>query len=190
MPKNSAWPNENWPPKPPRMFQAWASRRRIERHHDEIEHDARLGQQGRARHHRGEQGDRGQVLHARAPNRPCGRSKSTPMKIAKMPIWPSDSPRYKPAQRLDHADQQAADQRAGETAHAAEHDDGEGDQHEAAADLRVDVVGRQQEAGGRAQAGQPDAEAHGIDMLDVDAHQAGALLFLGHGADGPAEVGA
>jgi hypothetical protein len=95
-----------------------------------------------------------------------------------------------PAQRLDHADQQPAQQRAGKAAHAAQHHDGEGHQHEARADLRVDVVGRQQEAGGRAQAGQADAEAHRVDMVDVDAHQLGALLFLGHRADRAAEVGA
>ena len=35
-------------------------------------------------------------------------------------------------------------------AHAAEHDDGEGHQHEAIADLRIDVVGRHQQAGGGA----------------------------------------
>ena len=145
---------------------------------------------GRARHHQREQGDRGQVLHARAPNRPCGRSSSTPMKIAKMPTWPSDSPRYSPPSDSTTPISRPPTQRAAETAHAAEHHDGEGHQHEAAADLRVDVVGRQQEAGRRAQAGQADAEAHGIDMLDVDAHQLGALLFLGHRADGAAEVGA
>src|SRR6266508_1026401 len=33
-----------------------------------------------------------------------------------------------PADRFDHADDKAAKQRAGEAAHAAQHDDGEGDQ--------------------------------------------------------------
>src|SRR6185437_10278934 len=32
-------------------------------------------------------------FHARAPNRPLGRTKSTAMKIKKMPTWPSESPR-------------------------------------------------------------------------------------------------
>ena len=36
-------------------------------------------------------------------------------------------------QALHHADEQAADQRAGHRSHAAEHDDGEGDQHEGVA---------------------------------------------------------
>ena len=40
------------------------------------------------------------------------------------------------AQALDDADDQPAHQRAGDRAHAAEHDDGEGDQHEGVADAR------------------------------------------------------
>ena len=95
-----------------------------------------------------------------------------------------------PAERLHHADQQPAEQRAGEAAHAAEHDDREGDQHEAGADLRVHVVRRQQEARRRAQAGQADAEAHRVDVVDVDAAQPRALLLLRDGADRAAEVGA
>ena len=77
---------------------------------------------------------------------------------------------------------------AHETAHAAQHHDGESHQHEAAADLRIHVVGRQQEAGRRAQAGHADAERQRVDFLYVDAHQLGALLFLGHGADGAPQV--
>ena len=39
----------------------------------------------------------------------------------------------KAGQAFHHADEQAADQRARHRAHAAEHDDGEGDQHEGVA---------------------------------------------------------
>jgi hypothetical protein len=112
------------------------------------------------------------------------------MKIAKMPIWPSDSPRYRPPSDSTTPDQEAADECAHEAAHAAQHHDGEGHQHEAAAHLRVDVVRGQQEAGRGAQARQADAEAHGVHMVDVDAHEFGALLLLGDRADGAAQVGA
>lgn len=92
------------------------------------------------------------------------------------------------AQRLDHADQQPAGQCAGEAAHAAQHHDGEGHQHEAAADLRIDVVRRQQETGGRAQAGHADAERQRVDPFHVDAHEPGALLLARHRADGASQV--
>ena len=36
---------------------------------------------------------RPEAFHARSPNRPVGRNSSTRMKMTKMPIWPSDSPR-------------------------------------------------------------------------------------------------
>ena len=78
-------------------------------------------------------------VHARAPNRPLGRNSRTRMKIRKMPIWPSDFAEIEPAQALDHADEQAADQRARNRAHAAEHDGREGDEHEGIADMRIDV---------------------------------------------------
>ncbi len=62
------------------------------------------------------------------------------------------------------------------------------DEHEAVADLRVHVVRGQQEAGRDAQAREPDAEGHRIHVIDVDAHQPRALLFLRDRADGPAEL--
>src|SRR5437660_3853197 len=95
-----------------------------------------------------------------------------------------------PADRFDHADDEAAEQRAGEAAHAAQHDDGEGDQHEAVSDLRIDVVRGQQEARGGAEAREPDTEAHRENVLDVDADQLRALAFPGYGPDRAPEVAA
>src|SRR5260221_7639146 len=93
------------------------------------------------------------------------------------------------AERFGQPNDEAADQRADEAAHAAEHDDGEGDDDEALADAGMSVIARQQEAGGGADAGDADAEAHGEDMLDVDADQARALALAGHRADRLAEIG-
>src|SRR6266446_4310434 len=95
-----------------------------------------------------------------------------------------------PAQRFDHADDEAARERAGKAPHAPQHHDREGDQHEAVAHLRVDVIGGQKKAGGGAQAREPDAEAHREHVLDVDADETRALGLLRHRADGAAEVGA
>src|SRR5713101_3623269 len=95
-----------------------------------------------------------------------------------------------PTDGFDHADDEAAEQRAGEAAHAPQHDDGEGDQHEAVADLRIDVVSGQQKARGGSEARQPDAEAHREHVFDVDADQLRALAFPGYGPDRAPEVAA
>jgi len=58
------------------------------------------------------------------------------------------------------------------------------------ADLRRDVERRQQQAGGGSERRGADAEAQAVDMLDVDAHQPGALAFAGNRADRAAEIGA
>ena len=94
------------------------------------------------------------------------------------------------AQRFGDADQEAADRRADEAAHAAQHDDGEGDQHEGVARLRRDVEGRHQQARRGAEAGDADAVGDGEDVLDVDADQPRALALLGDRADRLAGVGA
>src|SRR6266851_1814242 len=94
------------------------------------------------------------------------------------------------AERFGQPDDEAADQRADEAAHAAEHDDGEGDDDEAFADAGMGVVARQQQAGGGADAGDADAEAHGEDMLDVDADEARTVALAGDRADRLAEIGA
>src|SRR6266478_5205303 len=94
------------------------------------------------------------------------------------------------AERFGQPDDDAADQRADEAAHAAEHDDGEGDDYEALADAGMGVVARQQQAGGGADAGDADAEAHGEDVLDVDADEARTVALAGDRADRLAEIGA
>src|SRR6266545_6110383 len=94
------------------------------------------------------------------------------------------------ADGFDHADDEAAEQRPGEAAHAAQHHDGEGDQHEAVADLRIDVVRWQQKARGGAEACEADTEAHREHVLDVDADQLRALAFPGYGPDRAPEVAA
>ncbi len=110
------------------------------------------------------------------------------MKISEMPIWPSCSPRNRPPSDLGDADDEAADRRAREAAHAAQHDDGEGHEDEGVARGRRHVVGRHQQAGRGAEAGDADAVGHGEDVLDVDADQARALPFLGDGTDRLARV--
>ena len=56
--------------------------------------------------------------------------------------------------------------------------------------LRIDVVGRHQQAGGDREAGGAEAERHRIDVRDVDAGELGAELLLGDRADRLAGVGA
>ena len=143
--------------------------------------------------HRGERGnhdsDWRELLHAFAPNRPLGRTSSTAMKIRKMPIWPSDSPRNRPGQAFHHADDQAADQRARHRAHAAEHDNGEGDEDKSVTRARIDVISRHQQAGGNGNTSGAEAEGHGVDMRDLNANQFRAELLLGDSADRLADVG-
>src|SRR6218665_605447 len=73
--------------------------RGVERHHHEVEHGAGPGEQRHAADQHGKERDARELpasrIHALAPNRPCGRN-STTRKMAKMPIWPSDSPRQRP----------------------------------------------------------------------------------------------
>ena len=56
--------------------------------------------------------------------------------------------------------------------------------------MRIDVIGRHQQAGRDREAGGAEAERHGVDVRDVDAGQLGAELFLGDRADRLAGVGA
>src|SRR5512145_689408 len=67
------------------------------------------------------------------------------------------------AQGLGDADDEAAQQRARKTAHAAEDDHGKGHENEDVADGGRDVECGQKKACGRAEAGGSDAEAHGED---------------------------
>ena len=94
-----------------------------------------------------------------------------------------------PGQAFDHADEQSADQRARDRAHAAEHHDGERDQHEGVAGVRVDVIGRHQQAGGDREARGAEPERHRVDVRDVDAGELRAELLLRHRADRLAGVG-
>ena len=55
--------------------------------------------------------------------------------------------------------------------------------------MRVDVIGRDQEARRQRQAGGADAEGHRIDVGDVDAGELGAESLLGDRAHGLAEIG-
>ena len=54
---------------------------------------------------------------------------------------------------------------------------------------RLDIVGRNQQAGGDGDAGSAEAESDGVDMRDVDAGEFGPKLLLGDGADRLAGVG-
>ena len=82
-----------------------------------------------------------------------------------------------PGQAFDHADEQSADQRARDRAHAAQHHDGERDQHEGIAGVRIDVIGRHQQAGGDRKARGAEPERHRVDVRDVDAAESSAPSF-------------
>src|SRR3569623_2195824 len=73
-----------------------AGQRRQQCYDEEIE--SRVGMHDER--HRGEHGDdeenRRNALHAFAPTRPVGRTRSTAMKTMSMPLWPSASPRNSP----------------------------------------------------------------------------------------------
>src|SRR5262249_3313388 len=79
--------------------------RGVERHHHEVERGARAGDERHAGHQQHKESDQAQLaqaagircgVHARAPKRPSGLNSTTAMKITKMPICPSDPPRYSP----------------------------------------------------------------------------------------------
>ena len=93
------------------------------------------------------------------------------------------------AERLHDADADAAEQRALDAAHAAEHDDHEGDQHEVEPDGRKHREQRHHHAGGepdqRGAAGEGDEE----DARHRDAHELRRLAVLHGGADRLAEIG-
>ena len=184
MPKNTAWPNEVWPAKPPAMFHDWPMKAvknismptviEVVRHQQRIDHgDGEAQRRSRS----------STRSHARLPNRPVGLNSRIRMKISEMPIWPSCSPRNRPPSDSVTPMRKPPTAAPDEAAHAAQHDDGEGDQHEGVARLRRDVEGRHQQAGRGAEAGDADAVGDGEDVLDVDADQARALALLGDGAD-------
>src|SRR5258708_39174596 len=79
------------------------------------------------------------------------------------------------AERFGQPNDEAADQRADEAAHAAEHDDGEGDDDEALADAGMRIIDPQQDAGGAPDAGDAHADAHGQHTLDDHADEPRAL---------------
>src|SRR5579883_3552878 len=93
------------------------------------------------------------------------------------------------ADRFRHPDDETAEKRAGETAHPAQHYDGESDQHEAMTDRRIGVKAGQQETGRGAQASDANAEAHGEDMIDIDAHEPRAVAFPRDRTDRLAKIG-
>ena len=143
-----------------------------QRHHQEIEHDVGRRDQrhgGEQRH--GDQ-DRREALHARSPNSPLGPKQQHQDEHHENADLAERFAEIEPGQALDHADEQSAEQRARHRAHAAEHDDREGDQHEGVAGLRIDVIGRDQQAGRDGKAGGAEAERHRIDVRDIDAGQA------------------
>src|SRR6266704_3127466 len=74
-----------------------AEQRRIERHDDQIEHEARRHERWHERDGAANEEDRVERLHARpAPKSPRGRNRRMAMKMTKMPIWPRLSPSHNP----------------------------------------------------------------------------------------------
>src|SRR6185369_2541378 len=67
-----------------------------ERHDEKIKCDIGMHDQRHRRQDNEYRGDRKKSSHARAQNKPLGRTRSTIIKMRKMPIWPSDSPRKSP----------------------------------------------------------------------------------------------
>src|SRR5579883_1111673 len=96
----------------------------------------------------------------------------------------------KAAQRFRDADDETAQERAREASHAAQHDDGEGDDDEAFADPGMGIVAGEKQRGGGADAGDAEAEAHREGVLDVDADELGAAALECQRADRLAEIGA
>src|SRR6202795_1709959 len=92
------------------------------------------------------------------------------------------------AERLGQADDEPAEQRADEIAHAAEHNDDEGHDIERLTPVGRDVEERRDEGARHRRAGRADAEGGRADPRHVDAHEHGALGLLGERADGLAEI--
>src|SRR5262249_3862957 len=70
--------------------------REHERSHEEIKRDVRVHDKRHCRQDPEYCGNRKESPHARAPNKPLGRTRSTTIKMRKIPICPSDSPRKSP----------------------------------------------------------------------------------------------
>lgn len=92
-------------------------------------------------------------------------------------------------QAFHHADDEGADDRSRHRAHAAQHHDGEGNQHKGVTHAGIDVISRDQQARRDRDAGRAETEGHRIDVGDVDPHQLGAELLLGDSANGTADIG-
>ena len=116
-----------------------ARERHDQRTGHEVEHGIRTGEREHGGDGQDERAGGGGVPHARAPNNPVGRSSSTRMNRRKIPAWPRLSPKNRPERLSTAPTAQAAQQGAGDRSHAAQHDHGEGDEHEALPGPRVDV---------------------------------------------------
>src|SRR5262245_44496732 len=92
------------------------------------------------------------------------------------------------AERLREADDEPAEKRADEVAHAAEHDHHEGHQVERFAYVGGYVEERGNQGAGHGHAPRADAEGDGADSADVDPDELGALRLLGERADCLAHV--
>src|SRR6478672_343202 len=62
---------------------------------------------------------------------------------------------------------QSADERAWDRAHAAQHDDGEGDEHERIAGARIGVIGRDEQTGGDGETRCAKPEGDRINVRDI-----------------------
>src|SRR5262249_8240801 len=67
-----------------------------QRSHEEIEREVRVQDEGNCGQDPENCDDRKKTPNARAPNKPLGRTRSTTIKMRKIPICPSDSPRKRP----------------------------------------------------------------------------------------------
>ena len=93
-------------------------------------------------------------------------------------------------QRLDYAEQQTAEERAGDRADAAEHRRGEGfDAGHGAGRRHKGGVGRAEQHARDRRESRADSEGKGNGAVDVDAHELGRRLILGHGAHSLAHLG-
>ena len=90
----------------------------------------------------------------------------------------------RPAMRLRHADQHAAEQRAGHRAQAADDDDDEGEQGIGRPERRRDVDQQHHGAARDRDAHRAEAEGEGVELLHVEADDQGAEVVVGAGPDG------
>ena len=101
----------------------------------------------------------------------------------------ADGREQEAGQRLGHADQHAAEQRARHRAEPADDDDDEGEQRVGRSERRRHVDDQHQHRAGRADAGRAEPEGQRVEPLHVEPDHQRAGVVVGAGADRLADIG-